>query len=131
MFSNKHLDAVRAALCDELGPEDGVDPRILARKSEKSRSSSIRDLRLCGQVARLLSLEVDGALPAYVDRVEPAPDAGRLRVFVRLVDASVDPAAILATLTADRARLRAIVAAGIRRRRAPELVFDVLPGEAP
>jgi hypothetical protein len=112
--SKKRLEAVRRELCAELGPDDGLDPRT--RPGRRDARTNIRDLRLCGEVARILSLELDGIV---VERVEPAPDASRLRVWIRAED--------LPIVERQRARLRAAVAAAIRRKRAPDLVFAVLP----
>lgn len=115
MISKKRLEAIRRELCSELGPDDGLEPRRRDRSSEPRRD--VHDLRLCGQVARILSLELDDVL---VERVEPAPDATRLRVWVHTDD--------LGALERRRPQLREAVATAIRRRRAPDLVFArVLP----
>jgi hypothetical protein len=115
VISKKRLDAVRRQLCEELGPDDGVDPRVRTR-SEPTRCNNIRDQRLCGEVARILSLEVEHLI---LERVEPAPDATRLRVWVHAED--------LETWTRLRPRLREAVAAAIQRKRAPDLIFAAVP----
>lgn len=114
MISTKRLEAVRRELCSELGPDDGLDPRLRGR--HRDPLSNVRDLRLCGEVACILSLELDDVL---VERVEPAPDATRLRVWVHTDK--------LEALERQRPRLRAAVAAAIRRKRVPDLVFAVVP----
>jgi hypothetical protein len=114
VISKKRLEAAQRELCSELGPDDGLDPRLRGR--HRDPHSNIRDLRLCGEVARILSLELDDVL---VERVEPAPDATRLRVWVQTDN--------LEALERQRPRLRAAVAAAIRRKRAPDLVFAVVP----
>jgi ribosome-binding factor A len=58
-----------------------------------------------------------------VVRVEPAPDASRLRVRLQSFDEGVDRERVLARLAAARGRLRAELAAHLVRRRVPDLVF--------
>jgi ribosome-binding factor A len=57
--------------------------------------------------------------------VEPAPDASRLLVTVQLTGLrdSVGPERVLASLQRVRSVLRCEVAAAIRRRKAPELIY--------
>ena len=82
-------------------------------------------------MARLLTLALAGlsadeALPScHVVAVGPAPDASRLRVVVAPFDGAAVPATVLAWLEAVRPRLRAELAAGLHRRRVPDLVFAV------
>src|SRR5437763_13348583 len=71
-------------LCLELGPEDGLDPR-LAPRDFSSRGPGRKLLQLCGQVERTLN----GALADSADEVlrdlvvvavTPAPNSTRLLV---------------------------------------------------
>src|SRR5215472_7103802 len=73
-------------LCSELGPEDGLDPR-LAPRDFSSRGPGRKLLQLCGQVARTLN----GAFADSGDeilrdlavvQVTPAPNSTRLLVTV-------------------------------------------------
>ena len=65
----------------------------------------------------------------YVADVEPAPDATRLAVTLVVPEtAQADTARARLALVA--ALLRSEVAASIHRRRAPDLVFRVVAGEA-
>ena len=115
MNPQKRLEAIQRQLCAEPGPDDGHIES--SRGRGRDARSAIRDLRLCGEVARILSLELHDLL---IERVEPAPDASRLRVWVQAQD--------LSAIEPQRPRLRAAVASAIRRKRAPELVFaSVLP----
>ncbi len=90
----------------------------------------IKALRLCGQVARAISLALAGEfddevlLSLTVVSVDPAPNASRLLVTVTAE--SGDPDLILARLNGVRGILRAGVAATVCRKRAPELSFLVL-----
>ena len=119
--------------CSSLHPDDGIDPRRLSRDPAPAGPDRAT-LRLCGQVARLLSLilpdlDPEGALAgAYVVGVEPAPDASRLRVRLALLEPASDPGPLLARLDAASGQLRVEVAAGVHRRRAPDLVFEVDAG---
>jgi ribosome-binding factor A len=117
--------------CDAVGEDDGIDPKLLFRPS--SRRSGDRGVRrLCSQVREALTFAFAGScrdevlLSLYVEDVEPAPDATRLAVTVR-VPVDVDVAAARDRVNRAAAMLREEVAASICRRRAPELVFRVLP----
>ena len=114
--------------CHALHPDDGIDPRRIARAEEPTAPDRAAE-RLCGQVARLLSLALGGlaaddALSSVeVLAVHPAPGASRLRVLVTIRDPAADPQHALAKLEAARGFLRSEIAAGICRRRMPDLVF--------
>jgi len=87
-------------------------------------------------VARLLTLVLSDLtagddLPALdVVRVEPAPDASRLRVHLAALDDPVVGERLLARLEAARGRLRAELAPHLVRRRVPDLVFALEAREA-
>jgi ribosome-binding factor A len=90
-----------------------------------------KTLQLCRQVARALSTALQGDCnddvlgEVYVDTVEPAPDASRLLVIVRPFSSAVDAERVLERLRERKARLRAIAAEAITRKRTPELAFLV------
>lgn len=135
MHSNESRRPRGEPPCDELGPDDGIDPRILFRNDHDRRSrKDDRKLRqLCSQVRRAVQLALSGTcrdpvlIELDVDTVEPAPDAGRLRVVVRPLHAPADPGLVLERLAAAHGVLRTAVAAAIRRRRAPDMIFEVAP----
>lgn len=86
--SNKKLPRNNDVPCDELGPDDGIDPRILFR-NEHRRSPDDRKLQqLCSQSARAMQFALAGLCSdpilqeLDVLHVEPAPDSRRLRVVV-------------------------------------------------
>ena len=123
--------------CHALHPDDGIDPRRLAR-AEEPRAPDRATERLCGQVARLLSLALGGLAAddvlSCVDvlAVHPAPDASRLRVLVTIRDPAAEPRRALAKLAAARGFLRSEIATGICRRRTPDLLFALAAeGRAP
>lgn len=91
-----------------------------SRESQKSR-------QFCRQVQRALNLAladcaIDGIGDLFIYEVVPAPDCGRLVVYVLLpVD---QPAAnVMAALQREAPKLRSEMASAISRKRAPELYF--------
>ena len=123
--------------CDELGPDDGIDPRILFRNEEPRSRDDRKNSQLCAQAARALHFALAGVchdpLLQQLDvvSVEPAPDARRLRVIVRVPadDTPIDD--VRERLVQAHGLLRSAVAAAVSRRKAPELVFEVRPPEEP
>jgi ribosome-binding factor A len=123
-----HEDFV--SFSNEMGPEDGVDPRIFFRKANH-RKPQRKALQLCGQIARELSQilawemndEVLGGLT--VEAVIPAPNASHLLVVVSTTEPR-EVGDILERLQAHLGHLRGEVARAIHRKRVPELTFRVL-----
>ena len=121
-------------LCGELGPGDGLDPKLADRPGRSSAKPDHKARRLCGQVAETLDavLAGDAAEPACRDlrivAIDPAPDASRLLVTVapRQPSPADDPREILAALDRASGWLRSMVASAITRRRAPTLAFRVV-----
>ena len=119
-------------LCAETGPDDGVDPRHEKRRELARTRKPDRKLdQLCKQVAQDLQLSLS-ALPkagemvgVTVQAVVPAPNAGRLRVVLAVPDPQRHTE-VAAIVQRSAGRLRAEVAAAISRRRAPELVFEII-----
>jgi hypothetical protein len=117
-------------------PGDEGDVSRFFGDGENSRKGNWKVMQLCKQVERAATLTLEGEwvgdalLGAAVASVEPAPDAGRLRVVVVLAPArgasdAEDATAVLGSL---RSRFRAEVARSIHRKRVPEIVFDVRLG---
>jgi len=48
-------------LCDEIGPEDGVDPRLLV-KAHRTKNNSRKTMQLCKEAKHTLSLVMAGEL---------------------------------------------------------------------
>ena len=124
-----------APLADQLGPEDGIDPRLI-RPDLSGRTIRRNTLQLCSQVARTLG-EAFAACADEVLRdlhvvgVVPAAGGGRL-----LVTLAANPAAPIRPddlveqhLARARGLLRSEVASAINRRRTPELIFRVVGAE--
>lgn len=115
------------ALCAEVHPDDGIDPRTRPRGGSRAKLRRHAQ-QLCRQVAETLEyvLAEQGEIlrGLHVVAVEPAPDTSRLLVTVgALLHDRIDPAAALEQLERASGRLRSEVAAAITRRRAPALAF--------
>ncbi len=130
MLHPKTLEQMRL-LVAELDPDDGVPARQRRRMERRQDSHTARQRRLCGQVARALTL----ALPTAYDTrlsslvvVEVVPDPDLRRLELRL---AAPPGAhqegLVAILGAARPWLREEVARAIHRKRAPELRPVLVP----
>ena len=117
----------------EVYPDDEADPSRFFGDGARSRKGNWKVLQLCRQVERAAALTLesecvsDALLGAAVASVEPAPDAGRLRVVVVLApgrggDCLDGARAALVGLTPV---FRGEVARSVHRKRVPEIVFDV------
>ncbi len=130
MLHPKILEQMRL-LVAELDPDDGLPSRQRRREQRRRDQSSARQRRLCGQVARALTM----ALPTAHDPqlrsllvvdVVPAPDLRRLEV--RLCAQRGQPLeGVELRLGSARRWLREEVAAAIHRKRAPELRLVLVP----
>jgi ribosome-binding factor A len=122
----------RQALCSELGPEDGIDPRNLLRETARKKGGR-KTLQLCGQVAEALNYAFAAICNDDVLRelgvlaVQPAPNESRLLVTVGpMLPGPCDPTQILAHVQQTLGKLRSEVAAAIHRKKVPELAFCVI-----
>jgi ribosome-binding factor A len=121
------------SVCNEIHPDDGVDPRELARPG-RPRKDQRKARQLCRQVAETLSQVLSGECgdevlqSLHVMAVDPAPDASQLVVTVRagLPGEVIAPDVVQAHIAAAMSKLRSEVAAAITRKRAPSLIFRVL-----
>jgi len=121
------------SVCNEIHPEDGVDPRELARKGHP-RKDDRKARQLCRQVAETLSQVLSGECgdevlqSLQVVAVDPAPDASQLVVTVQagFPGEVFDREAVQSHIVAAMGKLRGEVAAAITRKRVPTLIFRVL-----
>lgn len=130
MLHPKILEQMRL-LVAELDPEDGVPTRQRCREERRHDRSSARQRRLCGQVARAITI----ALPTAHDprlrsllvvEVVPAPDLRRLEVRIAAPPGqAVDGLEVRLGLA--RSWLREEVTQTINRKRAPELRLVLVP----
>jgi ribosome-binding factor A len=99
----------------------------------RHRKQNHKDLQLCRQAYRTLSLALSGGcgddvLAGLIVRaVLPAPDATRLLVWLELNSPVTDVADVLNRLERLKPMLRREVAHALVRKRAPELEFAVVP----
>ena len=122
------------SLCADIHADDGVDPKQFFKPGKRSKGADRKTLQLCSQVADTLNLVLSGECAdeflqcLHVVEVRPAPDASQLLVLVSpsAVGPCPDPVTVLTHLAAANARLRGEVAASIRRRRAPKLMFQLV-----
>jgi len=88
-------------------------------------------LQLCGQVREALISILPGCgdivlRDVLVHLVEPAPNAGRLRVIATVPDDGPDAGLVQERLKKAAGMLRWEVAGAINRKHAPELAFEVI-----
>lgn len=136
----RRLEREEASYIDE---KTTLPPHLLhlvPRTSSRSRKKHTRqEGQLCKQVERILldflAIEVDDPdlQELWIERVEPAPDLRRLRVFFAFPHWVKNPdlRGIKQELEMLKRDMRYEVGANINRRRVPELVFELLlPGES-
>ncbi len=127
MNNDKKRRIAMRALCADLGPEDGTDSKLFHQHKSNRRSADRKTGSLCRQARDALQLALSGAgspalAEAMVVKVEPAPDASRLKVTV----VSPDPEGAAQALKDARGWLRSEVASAIHRKRTPTLLFTVV-----
>ncbi len=124
-LSKRESDVVRA-LCAQIYPDDGIDPRNDNWCEVDGTNKRDRKLQqLCKQVATALQFvlpSVQGLADVRVMQVMPAPNAGRMCVAVS-VPGSGGAEQIAAQFERCSPYLRREVAQFVSRRRVPELVF--------
>lgn len=124
------------ASADDLGPEDGGDPkRFFDRRTwaSRPRRPGRKALQLCGQVRDAVHSTLAGCGDAVlrdltVVAVSPAPHSGRLLVTVAVAPTAdvTDRDAVTEHLGRALGLLRREAAAAVSRRKVPELVFEVI-----
>lgn len=134
MTTRKRSEDALRALCARVFEEDGVP--VKQDRGERKRDSGRKDFALCKQVLRALNDALQGEVgdvllrELSVRRVDPDPDASRLRVYVEPSPAAASMGATVMLEALGRANgyLRTHVARSISRKRTPTLVF-CLTGE--
>lgn len=138
MKSRKRSKPDLRALCAEVHPDDGVDPRdVFSREAGSRQKVSRKDRQLCKQISQVLACALSGqcADPVLQDLrvvcVEPTSDPSRLLATVELASlgGQVSVEDVLGRLKQVQGFLRSEMAASITRKRTPELGFAVRPRE--
>lgn len=119
-----------ANLCLEFGEEDGIDPRILARKNER-KIVRHKDQQLCKEAGRIVSLVLAEAVnhpllcDLHVLSVASEQDGQRLCVTVAHsgVVVEVTETEVVAELKQIQGLLRCALAQAITRKQVPILTF--------
>jgi len=118
--------------CAELSPEDGVDPKLMARSGESTDRR--KTWQLCSQVHDALRLILGEAADERLQGLEvrevlPAPNDSQLLVLLAPLDPQTaeDSAAIERALLLAAGWVRTEIAGSITRERAPRLVLQLVP----
>ena len=130
-MKSKITKVLASSLCGTLGPDDGVDPRILFSRENRKKDTSRKDRQLCKEVYRAVCLATGNfERQSWVNglvfhSVSPAPDASRLRVEVSFSGAVAldEVERVLGRLRKLVGELRQEIGAAINRKRVPELLF--------
>ncbi|WP_425616188.1 hypothetical protein NA78x_006127 [Anatilimnocola sp. NA78] len=124
---------VLRSLCADLSPEDGVDPRLLARGGDTDDRR--KTWQLCSQVHDSLRLILGEAADERLHSLEvrevlPAPNAAQLLVLLVPLDVltAEERQQTEAALNAAAGWIRSEVTSDITRKRAPRLLLQLLPG---
>lgn len=120
------------SLCADLSPEDGLDPKLLARGGSDSPDRR-KTWQLCSQVHDALRLILGEAADERLHSLEvrevlPAPNDSQLLVLLVPLDplTSEEREAVTRSLEVAAGWLRSEVASAITRKRAPRLVLQLV-----
>jgi ribosome-binding factor A len=138
MSTRKRPLAARRDVCAQPYDDDGIDPREWAKSDESRRSAEKAMRRKDLQVCKQAKMAIDAALAASSDevlrdlrvqRVEPAPDARRLRVHIGVPEwvFGGHEQSVREHFKSARGFLRCEVAAAVSRKRVPQLLFELVP----
>lgn len=119
--------------CEEIGSEDGVDPRDLIRRATNPQTDR-KALQLCRQVERTISLVLSGDLnddrvrDLMVVSVVPAPHSNHLLATVQTCEvvSQDDLLALDAVLAGYRGQIRCAIADAIHRKKTPDITLRVI-----
>jgi len=121
------------SLCGELGPEDGIDPRILNR-GESRKKGHYKTLQLCKEAGRVLSLVLAGDMEdpnlQALEIIEVSADGNGQ--FLRVTVAYAGEKSALYALKTNnslnqiKGYLRSTISHSVQRKRVPDLKFSVI-----
>lgn len=116
------------SLCAEIGPEDGIAPRYLTRKSMSDKTTR-KTLQLCKKVQQTLSLLLAGdssmlLRELFIVSVVPINEQHMRVTIAQLPSASeYSEKQILTELALHKGRYRTALAQALHRKHTPSLVF--------
>ncbi|MCP3674139.1 MAG: ribosome-binding factor A [Gammaproteobacteria bacterium] len=121
-------------LCGEIGPEDGVDPRIIARTMER-KSGNRKSQQLAKEARHVITMVFAGELcdPVFEDieivDVTVSEDGQFFVVSLTQADTDYeyDEQAILEKCMVVQGYLRSAIAQTVKRKRVPSMKFEWVP----
>lgn len=127
---NNQSKGIAASLCLEIGEDDGIDPKYLARENGR-KTARHKDLQLCKEARRIIALMLADAVnhpllfALQVVSVQPELNGQRLCVSVGHFGDKPDvtEAEVIAALKPLQGVLRCALAQAINRKRTPMLAF--------
>ena len=114
-------------LCAEIGAEDGINPRLSTKQVRKK--SSRKDLQLCKEATRIISLVLTGETgqPLLRDLLvlsaQPEHDDQSVSVTVGHYATDISEIAVLEALKNVQGLLRTALAHALHRKHTPTLSF--------
>lgn len=137
MDSTKRWRQSAASLCEEIGPEDGVDPRRLSRTFAMEKEGH-KSRQLCKAAQRTLSLLLGGefsdSLLQCLTVVDVTSDEAGASLSISFIYRNAGSPAhedrILEKLHAVQGSLRAAIARSVNRRRVPVLRFKLMRSDS-
>ncbi len=119
-------------LCDEIGPDDGIDPRHTARRS-LTDGSRHKQRQFCKAAHRTVNLLLCGEFrDPLLDGLTVADvrfNSSALLISIRCKDANAMAMPVLEKLHSLQGPLRAAIARSVNRRRVPSLRFEWVRAE--
>jgi ribosome-binding factor A len=133
MYLTKRWRKSAASLCEEIGPEDGIDSRRLSRAFMTEKGDR-KSRQLCKAAQRTLTLLLGGEfgdpLLQCLTLVDVTSDEAGASLLISLryqnAGSSLHEDRILEKLRAVHGSLRAAVARSVNRKRVPALRFKLL-----
>jgi ribosome-binding factor A len=132
MKFKKRLPGQIRSACNEIQPDDGVDPRTFFRRPSR-KGANRKALQLCSQIAQTLTSVLDWETGddrlrgLTVQSVEPAPDSSCVLVTLcwQATTDNADAGEVLEGLRRSSGYFRTQIAAAIHRKRVPQLLFRI------
>ena len=121
--------------CGTINEDDLIDPRDYFKPQRNESRNQVKTQQLCRQVEQTLEMVINDCDPdsmvasMRVSAVIPAPDCSRMLVTL-IVDIALeqfDMNQAMEDLVEQKSRLRSEVARSISRKRAPLLIYNLLP----